>query len=214
MNTIMEKNMHVIAGYKLSNQKPTRDSLKLTEMPVPAALTVDTNQYLTIRGISIHTALNCPNVYPTANGLCFMLYGPGLAYQERLMRGIKRFNNPIHLALGKYVFYAGEPYFSNSPLFVTEGVTDALAVWQEGYTSVALLGTAVTVERAELILRLGIGKRTLVIPDNDAAGYSFLASINNYLAVWHAGVRYLPSKYKDFCEMPVEFRAEWLKRAI
>lgn len=205
--------MHVNVGYKLSNKAPIRDSLKLSELPSGSPVTLNTEHYLEHHGITQFTITHCSNTYFTRDGICFILYGPGLAYQERLMGGYGRFYNPAGLALGKYVFFSGNFYMA-SHVFVVEGVADALAIWQEGYESIALLGTMLTPDRVNLILKLGKYKKVLFIPDNDNAGIGCVANISNYLPLWRGNIRYLPAMYKDFCDMPVEFRADWLKRAI
>ena len=215
MSTNMEKHMRVIAGYKLSNEIPTRLSLKLTELPVGQTIaSIKTADYLERQGILKDTIMQCPYTYFTLDGICFMLHGPGLAYQERMCtNSYARFYNPLGLALGKYVFHTGEGHNVNNTLFVVEGVTDALALWQAGYESIALLGTAITDERAEIVMKLKGDRRVLFIPDNDTAGYTFLASISSYLVLWGAGIRYLPNLHKDVCDMPFAMRKQWIMGA-
>ena len=72
-----------------------------------------------------------------------------------------------------------EYYSSTKPIFVTEGIVDALYLRWKGYCSLALLGSHMTPYVTQILKRFG--NRLIMIPDNDEAGTSLVQQVKRTL---------------------------------
>lgn len=147
-------------------------------------------------------------VYPTAHGICWVLYG-GMGYQERLTSNpTNRFSFPAGVDVSG-MLYLPDPESKAEELVIVEGTTDALAIHLAGYRAVSSLGTMLTAQRAKLLQSLVRDtRRVFYIPDNDSPG---LHAINRYIREGIGiQVRYLPKGCKDMCDLTREEREVFL----
>ena len=161
-------------------------------------------------------ALNSVNtVYPSEKGICFVMTGK-VCFQERITAkkylGLMRFYSPPGSPLGEVLYFpAIESHEQYKPLFVVEGLTDALVIHQSGYSSCALIGAKVSARQLAMLQELSGTRDLYVIPDNDKAGEECNATLQRALSI---RVRHLPTQYKDVCDMPTDDRHRFLKGAI
>lgn len=167
--------------------------------------------YLDERELDIHFIESLATVYSTQAGICFVLYG-GLVYQERAFSG-PRFRFPYGVDMSAAVFLP-QPEHPSDELIITEGTADALAAAQEGYRSVAMLGSLVPQRRFDLVKSLVRSvRRTIYIPDNDAPGYAAADRLLRNLGC-PVQLGLLPYGVKDLCELPREKRKAWLRHEV
>lgn len=131
---------------------------------------------------------------------------PVLCFQERVTarNSMLRFYNPVGSPMSKAIFMPA-PIGDAATVFIVEGVTDALAVHQAGAAVISVVGANVTAEQIHLVNHHTHGKRVVMLPDNDGAGAACVATLVRELSV---RVQYLPSQYKDVCDMPADYRNE------
>lgn len=146
-------------------------------------------------------------VYPTERGICFVMSGPALCFQERITvkSSPLRFWSPAGAPLGKVLYVPAPLSAEPRPVYVVEGLTDAVAVFQSGFDTVSLIGAKVSDEQLQLLY--GLGRKLILIPDNDEAGEQCCKTLQRELSIQS---RHLPSQYKDICDLPVDYRQSFL----
>lgn len=162
--------------------------------------------------IDINSVKSEQTVYPTERGICFIMRG-AVCFQERitLSNWPLRFWSPAGAPLGKVLYAPGSLFDIDKPVFVVEGLTDALAVHQSGYQAVALVGAKVSEQQLVMLKTMSVTKRLILIPDNDEAGEQCTKTLVKELPI---AVRYLPSQYKDVSDIDISFRNSFLAGAI
>jgi hypothetical protein len=150
-------------------------------------------------------------VYPVHAGICYVMTGPCLCFQIRLTGGapVARFWSPPGSPLGRVLFQP-DPLLPQKYVFVVEGLTDALALYQLRQPVVALIGAKVSEEQFTLLRELSETKTLVLLPDNDEEGEKCALAVQRELT---CVVRHLPWRYKDVCDMPIPERNRFLKAA-
>lgn len=194
--------------------KPTRNgkpAISVSDLPERQRQASNhTYDYLDEREIDAWTISESSSCYFTERGICFLLHGESLGYQERITDpdSTHRFMYPSGIKLGGLLFKP-DKVSDSDVLFIVEGTADALAIIQEGFNAVSILGSNLTREKVKSLKTLIADyERTYYIPDNDAPGMHAV-----YLFIKHGlsvNVRFLPFEFKDICEMPRERRKYFL----
>lgn len=98
----------------------------------------------------------------------------------------------------RYMLYGMEEmldyYTTNEEVYITEGLTDTLALRQVGKKALAILSSSVTKYQDRIIKRL---KNPVIVPDNDIAGTKMF----KYAKYNKLRVRYPDSNYNDMYDM-------------
>lgn len=152
------------------------------------------------------------SIYPTERGICYVMTGPVMCFQERItfQHWPMRFWSPAGSPLGR-VLYVPAAHAKQKPVFVVEGLTDALCVWQSGYNAVSLVGAKVSEEQMTLLRTLGKTHKLILIPDNDEAGEQCGRTLQRELTIT---VKRLPSQYKDVCDLTSDYKATFLAGCV
>jgi DNA primase len=95
----------------------------------------------------------------------------------------------------RYVFCFDK--VGRGPVFLVEGMIDALRLWQLGFQAVTCFGSEMFEEQAK---KLSLVDKLYMIPDNDAKGKKFVREVRKKLPTIR-DIIYLPSGYKDPGEM-------------
>lgn len=187
--------------------------LKLSDFPKKLpAFTLATLGYLRAHHVSPTPLLSLPTVYPTARGICFVLTGPVLCFQERITEKHShiRFHSPGGSQVGKCV-YQPLAFTDSQTVFIVEGLTDALAVQQSGGNVVSLVGAKLASDQLALLRRMLAGRKAVILPDNDEAGEACVRDLVREISVQ---VKRLPSQYKDVCDLPIDYRTQLLSALL
>ena len=199
-------------GYADYKKQPTRP-ITISDFPprvkawIPSAI-----DYFNKHHIDVTKLNSVKFVYPTFRGICFPIDFGRLCFQERITQPgyLTRFWSPVGSPLGEVLYVPVTPAL-HEPLFVVEGLTDALAIRQSGYFSCAVVGAKVSEKQLEMLEGLSCKRPLYFIPDNDKAGEECNATLQKALTI---RVRHLPTQYKDVCDMETADRHRFLKGAI
>lgn len=199
-----------MSGFGYTNQQPTERrpvqtrTLSFSAFPVKwPSFSESAVAYFNSREIIIEDLPS--TVYPTADGICFMLHGV-IGYVERVFTDRRRWMYPKGMETRKAVYPLIVTNSTTPYTFIVEGPTDALAIWQCGHSALSTLGVVLTKDRIELVRRMAV--RPVVIPDNDPPGINAAAQWVRYLP--GSTIRMLPLCYKDICDMPLTERRAFL----
>ena len=168
-----------------------------------------TKLYLRKHGLKESYVNSLSTCYPTKHGICFVLTGK-LLFQERRCDGIMPAVNNPHGVTRDGAIYMPEPDNPFDELVIVEGPADAIAVSQEGYRSVALLG-ANPDNKALAYISTGLVRspnKTFFIPDNDKPGLSLIVPVVREMP--RVRILILPTPFKDICDMPQSMREQFL----
>ncbi len=191
----------------------TVSARKLTISDFPRRVkgwTPATVSYFQQRSITVTQLTHLTSVYPTVRGVCYVLNGSVLGFQERITAPSPvRFFSPPGMEMAKLLYMPNFSLLSlsDSPVYIFEGATDALAAYQCGQHSVAVMGAMVSPEQLAMLRALSLTRRLTLIPDNDEAGLKCAKTLTKELPIQ---VKYLPTDCKDFCEMSVNDRQRFL----
>lgn len=200
--------------------------LKWSEFPTTGSWGTLTRDYLYDHGLSTQRIGNLETVYPSLDGICFVLLGgerlQDYAYQERLIpppmladgKTPLRWRNPIDTSLHNYVFtpwiWEDISNLNSQCIYLVEGCTDALRLYVEGYISIGLLGVGLTEGRKRVVHQIQErveeihGTHTIplrFIADNDGPGESLVGRITREFG---CRVLRLPPHAKDVCNLTDE----------
>src|SRR5438128_12211949 len=79
-------------------------TVKLSDFPVRFPCNMESDTYLIDRGISYDYFDSLESAYCTRHGICFVLTGPGLGFQERIMNDKRRFLYPKNFNASPFVY--------------------------------------------------------------------------------------------------------------
>ena len=159
-------------------------------------------------------------MYPRGLKIANCLFGADIAKQEyELFEIAKRerrsFSSPAIIQSGSISeLYAD---YSAPPLVIVEGSVDAMAVYQIGGLAVALLGSRMSLQQAELIKRIA-PSHIVIATDRDRAGREAEIQVMTTLKNERLGIpitvaKWDSSKGKDLAELTEWDRAEAIEGA-
>lgn len=183
--------------------------IHVSDFPLKVARwTRATEHYFVNHHIDITSLSEVPTLYPTARGICFVMTGSRLCFQERITDSHSplRFWSPPGSPLGQ-VLYRPCPFSDHSTVFVVEGLTDALAVSQSGHNVVSVIGAKVSEYQLGLLYALSVNRELVLVPDNDEPGEQCANLLQRELPL---RVLHLPSRYKDICDLTSDQRLAFL----
>lgn len=184
---------------------------------MPIANTMDFSEHLHNRGLRPwHHLLGLDHASETVH---FPLYGPNfrlVGYQRYFWRGTKKSNSNqlgnaakyftwITPAYRPYGVYGLDNCFGYGPLFITEGIWDAISIGNCWRDCIAVLSATPARELREWIQLLFGNRLIIAICDRDGTGGKLARIAHRALTI--------PAPWKDSNEMPEDELTKWLERA-
>lgn len=170
-------------------------------------------EYWEGHGISWYFAQYLYNVYPSARGIVFCLSGGG-GWQLRVTKPGETHRFDSSVGESRSAIFVPHVKISDDTgrfrVFVCEGPADAVAIREQGYCSVATLGSAITPERVQAIQHVFGDSLMYYVMDRDRAGWSGYSRFQSFVGGCAKPAR-LPGSVKDFCEVGGDERAALLR---